>query len=286
MDSNYYELDQLITLHGSHPLHDKYSAIDMNIRSLPEKCIILKPFPARLVESKIKFDFILLYEILTNNNFDLYNIARYNLVCRNRKHMKVGGVDMYVSDRYEYVVREDLSLFEEHIFLEIINVRNKILIGEVYRDPNANCQESIAKYDPLWNRINDENVDLIIGTDQNIKYLNIDTNHATDMFNRFLSVWMVPTISRPTRITYTSATLVDNVYVRINKLDETLSGILSIDLSDHLPLFIDMGSKNKRKPKSRTFKYRKLDENTFKNIKTFLCVTDWSCLNNIDIEES
>ena len=91
--------------------------------------------------------------MLTDTNFDLYNIAGYNLVCRNRKHMKVGGVDMYVSDRYEYVVREDLSLFEEYIyifeslFLEITNVRNKIFIGEVYRVPNANCQESIAKYD-------------------------------------------------------------------------------------------------------------------------------------------
>jgi hypothetical protein len=30
--------------------------------------------------------------------------------------MKAGGVGMYVSDRYEYVVREDLSLFQEHIF--------------------------------------------------------------------------------------------------------------------------------------------------------------------------
>ena len=74
-----------------------------------------------------------------------------------------------MSDRYEYVVREDLSLFEEYIyifeslFLEITNVRNKIRIGEMYRVPNANCQESIAKYDSLLSMINDENVDLIIG---------------------------------------------------------------------------------------------------------------------------
>jgi len=65
-------------------------------------------------------------------------------MCKNRKHVKAGGVGMYVSDRYEYVVREDLSLFGEHIFesifLEITNVSNKILIGEGYRVPNANCQ--------------------------------------------------------------------------------------------------------------------------------------------------
>jgi len=72
--------------------------------------------------------------------------------------MKAGGVGMYVSDRYnEYVVREDLSLFDEHIFeslfLEITNVTNKLLTVEVYRIRNANGRESIAKYDSLLNRI-------------------------------------------------------------------------------------------------------------------------------------
>ena len=47
-----------------------------------------------------------------------------------------------------------------------------------------------------------------------------------------------------------------------------------------------MGNKTNIKPKPLTFKCRKLDENAFNNIKTLLCVTDWSCLNNIGIEES
>ena len=51
-------------------------------------------------------------------------------------------------------------------------------------------------------------------------------------------------------------------------------------------MLIYMCSKANKKPKPLTFKCRKLDENAFKNIKTLLCVTDWSCLNNIGIEES
>ena len=130
----------------------------------------------------------------------------------------------------------------------------------------------------MSNRTDDDNIDLIIGTDQTINYLNIDTNHAINLLNTFLSVGMVPTISRPTTITHTSATLIDNLHVRINKLNETLSGILSVHLSDRLPIFIYMGSKTKRKPKPLTFKCRKLDE-------TLLFVTNWSCLHNIGIEE-
>ena len=69
MDSNYYELDQFISLQGSHPLHDKYSTIHMNILSLPDKFVKLKPFLARLEESKIKFDFMILREtFLTDTN--------------------------------------------------------------------------------------------------------------------------------------------------------------------------------------------------------------------------
>jgi len=102
MDSNNYELDQFISLQVSHPTHYKYSVIHINIYSEPDKFIKLKPFFAGLVieESKIKFDFILLCEtFLTNTNFDLNNIVGYNLVCKNRKHMKASGVGMYVSDR-------------------------------------------------------------------------------------------------------------------------------------------------------------------------------------------
>ena len=180
MHSNYYELNQFISLPGSRPLHDKYSAIHMNIRSLSDKFIKHKPFLVRLEDSKIKFDFILFYETcLTATNLYLYNIAGYNLVGKNMKHMKADGVGIYVSDRYDYVVREDLSLFKEHIFeslvLEITNVRNIILIGDVYRVPNVNCQESIAKYD-LLNKINDENV-LSVGMVPTVTTTNQDNTY-------------------------------------------------------------------------------------------------------------
>ena len=77
----------------------------------------------------------------------------------------------------------------------------------------------------------------------------------------------------------------DDLYVRINKLDETLSGILFVSLSDHLPIFIYMGRKTKRKPKLPLFKCRKLDDNAFKNIKSLLCFTDLSWLHNFGVEE-
>ena len=81
--------------------------------------------------------------------------------------------------RYHYVFRSDLFLVDEDIFESLfLQIKYK-----VYKVLNANCQESIAKYYLLLNRINDENVNLIIETDQHINYLNIDTSNATDQLN-------------------------------------------------------------------------------------------------------
>ena len=131
------------------------------------------------------------------------------------------------------------------------------------------------------NRINDENVDLIIVTDQNINYLNIDNIRATVLLNIILTVGMVHSISRPIRITHTSATLIDSLYVKIKRC--LVYYLLTCQIL--LTIFIFMCTKTKSKPKPFTFKCRKLYDNAFKNITFFFGVSDWSYLDNIVIEE-
>ena len=46
---------------------------------------------------------------------------------------------------------------------------------------------------------------------------------------------LFPTITRPTRITRQSATLIDNVFVSLNLHKKSDSAILINDMSDHLP---------------------------------------------------
>ena len=45
-----------------------------------------------------------------------------------------------------------------------------------------------------------------------------------------------PTISRPTRITNNSSTLIDNIFTNITQ-HKIHSGILYLDISDHFPVF-------------------------------------------------
>ena len=57
--------------------------------------------------------------------------------------------------------------------------------------------------------------DLMIGTDQNFDYMKVDTNqNVSDLLNVFFTQGLLPTVKRPTRITHTSSTIIDNIYVK------------------------------------------------------------------------
>ena len=53
---------------------------------------------------------------------------------------------------------------------------------------------------------------------------------------------MLPTITKPTRITHNTATLIDNMYVKLKDHSNIYSGIIQTHISDHLPVFAFVGS--------------------------------------------
>ena len=77
--------------------------------------------------------------------------------------------------------------------------------------------------------------------DFNANLINVDNHHPTETFlNNFISNSFLPYIHLPTRITYNSATLIDNIFVfqrKTKKFQNAISGSLYSDISDHLPCF-------------------------------------------------
>ena len=62
------------------------------------------------------------------------------------------------------------------------------------------------------------------------------TTSTHNFINQLFSSSFYPHITKPTRITHKSATLIDNILTnRLN--DNDLKGILFTDMSDHLPIF-------------------------------------------------
>ena len=98
---------------------------------------------------------------------------------------------------------------------------------------------------------------------------------------------MLPTIIKPTRVTHTSATLINNLYVKTNKLDQLNSGIITLDISDHVanfPIFVLLVSRKPKKGQPVVVEYRKLNDAALSNMKSMLMVTDCDYLEQLDIE--
>ena len=72
--------------------------------------------------------------------------------------------------------------------------------------------------------------------DFNLNLLHIDTNSSVLYFiDNIYSTLLFPTIHKPTRITKTTATLIDNIFV--NTISVKPFGLIMKDLSDHFPIF-------------------------------------------------
>ena len=129
----------------------------------------------------------------------------------------------------------------------------------------------------ILHKIQTPSKQIIIGPDQNVDYLKIDSYQPlSDLLNIYLNANIIPTITKPTRITHTSATLLDNIHVR-HTTTLVHSGILNSDISDHLPIFILIGKRKPAKKKNSPYKSIQL-------IKYGLGQINWSYLHQYDIE--
>ncbi len=261
IESLYHEIQHL-----KFTTHPEFTSIHLNIQSLPAKFDKLKLLITELDEHKISVDFILLCEtFLTDNISHMYNIPGYNLICNNRQNLR-GGVAIYINSKLNFSRRKDLEIFLpgqfESLFIEIKSTASPLIVGEIYRIPNTNEHDSIEKYETIVKQlVNYKNV--IIGTDQNFDYLKIDHQKNTeDLLNTFVSNGLIPTITKPTRITHTSATLIDNIYVSSNTNSHIQSSILCYDISDHMPILVCTGNYKSRihTNKPLEFKHRKFTE--------------------------
>jgi potassium voltage-gated channel Eag-related subfamily H protein 8 len=170
----------------------------------------------------------------------------------------------------------------EAIFIEIIN--KNVVVGEVYRIPGADCRVSIQRYEEIVNKLQYENKEVILGTDQNMDLLNTSHPYTRSLLDTFYAAGMLPTITRPTRVCHSSATLIDNIYVKSKHLDNMSSGILTLDVSDHFPVIVLIGTKQPTKGQPVSVEYRDLNEHAIFNIQSLLVSTDWSFLDQLDID--
>ena len=98
----------------------------------------------------------------------------------------------------------------------------------------------------------------------------------------------MPTITKPSRITHTSATLIDNIFISENLTKRFVSNIIVDDISDHLIclLQISNNSRNSDSKEPLIFETREVKPEHIDRIKLNLEKTDWSNIGNLDLNSA
>ena len=287
----YIDPDEIHTLEIG---HNRLNILQLNIHSLNDKLNDLTQLIAKCKTNGCDIDIIMICETFINDqNVDLCKIPGFSLIEKHRHLVSRGGVGIFISDQLSYVDRPDLAIFKERkfesCFIELpLRGSKNIIVGEIYRIPGTNEHDFLIDYQNIIRQIQTENKLLILGMDQNIDYIKINTNHnAANFLDINLTSGLIPTIIRPTRITHTTATLIDNIYICNEIASDFKSAILTTHISDHLPCLLSLSHPTRTKNHNTTvIKTRDLNDANLESINRLLYDTTWACLDNMTVDDS
>ena len=116
------------------------------------------------------------------------------------------------------------------------------IIGSCYRPnsaPLACPQKFNASIEKLMVDIKSKykNSDIFLAGDFNFDLLKYEEHKDTETFlTTMYDQGMIPLITKPTRLTHDTYTLIDNIFT--SEIYNTIAGIVSVDLSDHEATFL------------------------------------------------
>lgn len=229
--------------------------LSLNIRSINDKIKLIKDD----IVNFSKFDILCFNETCCSNEslpfggdeLLLEPFHPPSVQSPARASNRGGGLIIYVNKNlcFENDVKNMVPLSDntdyqtgEFLFIEITRPNEKnIIIGNMYRSPQSAPNNFINSLEQKLGTLKRHSNKLIVlASDSNIDLLKFDKHEPTDrLVNTMSEHGFAPVISRPTRITSHSATLIDHIFV--NQVTAvTRSGIITTDLSDHLAPFTNI----------------------------------------------
>ena len=150
------------------------------------------------------------------NNCDLYCPEGYVHVSNVRSAKRGGGVSIFIDRNVPFRLRAELTRSDECIFVEIDKVvfktKASITVGVMYRPPNTNVDKFNESLCELCDVINPSNKNVYIVGDFNIDLLKHNDHSSTNEFvDTIYGYSLIPSITRPTRVTSRTSTLIDNM---------------------------------------------------------------------------
>ena len=262
-------------------LNDDLNIIQLNIRGLigKQQTLIQETTPKNSIK---KVDIYILCEIwLNEHNNGMINVPNYSYIGKHRKNKKGGGVGILIHNTLTYKERSDIELLDtsdlETIFVEIKTSKGTLIIGSMYRPPHTKEKQFLIDYASLLKQLEKENdKDILIGMDHNMDLLKMSKHKHTQSFlDLNLDEDLLPTITKPTRITRHCSTLLDNIFISRRLQCSFTSGILTRDMSDHLPILLCLRDLRYETKVQKILKYRTINNKNIQRMNEELKSYNW-----------
>ena len=263
------------------------SLFALNCRSLNAHWHDLTELLCSIMHVNFHFDVIGLSETFTIGQTIDYSLEGYHkpiFKCRDEHDDGHGGIGMYIRENIQFKIRDDISVFIPHVmeslFVEINTNKNKttIILGMIYRPntaPRADMDIFMSTLNDINEIISKEKKTSYLMGDFNIDLLKFTAHQKTNAFlNSMLIHGHIPLITKPTRITRQTATLIYHIYSNTSNNNIT-TGIITTDLSDHFATFIFSNDQiSHTTQRSRTIRVHK--QENIAALKNKLANTDFS----------
>ena len=219
---SYYKVHDFHDNRDISSMKNSFSLLHCNIRSLQAN-------HDNLVDliNNLNFDFSIigLSEIKFQVGKDTYSntsINNYSFLAQPSQSA-AGGVGFYINNKLKFSERDDLNTTSnsyESIWIEVKDSSGKIFLCSVfYRHPKSDLTLFLNEFYATIDKISKENKHCVIMGDFNIDLLNYESHHLTEEYiNTMNSLSFQPMITKPTRITDHSATLIDHIFFQFTRV--------------------------------------------------------------------
>ena len=225
--------------------------------------------------------YVCMYETwLDNDEDDTVKLTGYNFVGRARTEGRGGGVGFLIKDNLNFQIYNPLKGKSESKTFESLFIRVKLrktapIFGIIYRPPGHGLKDFNDEFEELTACLKNNSTEIVLLGDFNIDLLKVNEHKDTNFFyNGLISNQYLPVITKPTRITSNSKTLIDNIFCTAWSILQYASIIIS-DLSDHLPIYAQFALEATIKQRTHIRESRPITETGLKQFEKALTDMNW-----------
>ena len=198
-------------------------------------------------------------------------------------------MSIYVHDSVK-IVRQAVSPFTdcfESILLELNYKGVSFMFSEFYHIPNTNVKDFLLCFNNLASSLRKSKF-CILCADHNLDLLKSNRHGPTqDFVDKLNDEMFITCILKPTRITHSTSTMIDNIFVKSSSHNKFNSFVITDPMSDHFPCLLSYTMKNVSTVRDAiVFERRKINDDAIQKVCQDLLFYDWGPMHDLSVDDS